>query len=126
MHQFASVPGAGLGLIGEEPPLSPMTVGRPGSAFSGAPVALKPIPTISLTRAAKSELNPEARRLVVRLLGGEELELGAFDEREGAMKAAAEVVALLAAAEASGDWPEIEGRFLRPGSIASIDVLAAE
>lgn len=50
MHQFASGPAASLGLIGEEPPLSPETVGRSGSAFSGAPVALKPMPTIPLTR----------------------------------------------------------------------------
>lgn len=123
MRQFASGPAASLGLVGEEPPLSPETVGRPGSAFSGAPVALKPIPTISLTRGEKAAANPDARRLVLRLLGGEELELATFDEREEAMAAAAELVAQLAAAESSGDWPEVEGRFLRPGSIASVDVL---
>lgn len=123
MHQFASGPAASLGLVGEEPPLSPETVGRPGSAFSGAPVALKPIPTISLTRAERAAANPDARRLVLRLLGGEELELATFDGCEDAMAAAAELVSQLAAAESSGDWPEVEGRFLRPGSIASVDVL---
>ena len=123
MQQFASGPAAGLGLVGEEPPLSPKTVGRPGSAFSGAPVALKPIPTISLTRAEKAAANPNARRLVLRMLGGEELELATFDDRDDAMAAAAELVSQLAAAETSGDWPEVEGRFLRPGSIASVDVL---
>jgi len=51
--------------------------------------------------------------------------LGAFDDRERAMEAASEIVARLAAADLSGEWPEIEGRFLRPGSIASVDVLAA-
>lgn len=123
MHQFASGPAASLGLVGEEPPLSPKTVGRSGNAFSGAPVALKPIPTISLTRAEKAGANPDARRLVLRMLGGEELELATFDISEEAMTAAAELVSQLAAAESSGDWPEVEGRFLRPGSIASVDVL---
>lgn len=123
MHQNASGPAAGLSLIGEEPPLSPVTVGRRGSAFSGAPVALKPIPSISLT-AAKLKATSNSRRLVLRLLGGEELELATFEDREEAMAAAAELVAQLAAAESSGDWPEIEGRFLRPGSIASVDVLS--
>lgn len=126
MHQFASGPAAGLGLIGDEPPLSPKTVGRPGTAFAGAPVALKPIPTIPLTSSARAAANPDARHLVLRLLGGEELELATFANREDAMAAAAELVAQLAAAEASGDWPEVDGRFLRPGSIASVDVLPAD
>jgi hypothetical protein len=129
MHQFASGPLGATVPIGSEPPLSPATVGRaPGStAFLDGPVSLKPIPTIPRPAPAPMPETPaasvEARRLVVRLLGGEELELGTFDDRDGAMEAAAEVVARLAAAETAGDWPELEGRFLRPGSIASVDVL---
>jgi hypothetical protein len=68
----------------------------------------------------------EVRRLVVRLLGGEEVELGSFDDRDDAMKAAQELVARFSSAEAAGEWPEVEGRFLRPGSVASIDVLVAD
>ena len=127
MHQFASGPLGSVSLIGTEPPLSPETVGRaPGSpAFLDGPVELKPIPTLprSLTVPERPAPDPEARRLVVRLLGGEELELDRFDGRDDAMKAAAEVVAQLAGAEASGNWPEIDGRFVRPGSVASVDVL---
>ncbi|HUQ23383.1 MAG TPA: hypothetical protein VM049_10270 [Gaiellaceae bacterium] len=67
----------------------------------------------------------EVRRLVVRLLGGDEIELGSFDERDDAMDAAQQLVARFSSAEASGDWPEVDGRFLRPGSVASIDVLVA-
>jgi hypothetical protein len=67
----------------------------------------------------------EVRRLVVRLLGGDEIELGSFDERDDAMEAAQDLVARFSSAEASGEWPEVDGRFLRPGSVASIDVLVA-
>jgi hypothetical protein len=67
----------------------------------------------------------EARRLVVRLVGGDEVELGSFDDRGDAMSAAQELVARFSSAEAAGEWPEIEGRFLRPGSVTSIDVLIA-
>jgi hypothetical protein len=67
----------------------------------------------------------EVRRLVVRLLGGDEVELGTFDERDDAMEAAQQLVERFSSAEASGEWPEVDGRFLRPGSIASIDVLVA-
>ena len=137
MHQIASGPSASVSLIGTEPPLSPETVGRaPGSsAFLDAPMALKPIPTVpTIPTIPRPEPQPEPetpaakveqRRLVIRLLGGDELELGAFDDRDRAMEAATEIVARLAAADLSGEWPEIEGRFLRPGSIASVDVLAA-
>ena len=68
----------------------------------------------------------EIRRLVVRLLGGEEIELGTFDERDAAMDAAQELVTRFSTAEAAGEWPEVEGRFLRPGAVASIDVLVSD
>jgi hypothetical protein len=68
----------------------------------------------------------EVRRLVVRLLGGDEVELGSFDERDDAIEAAQQLVARFSAAEAAGEWFEVEGRFLRPDSVASIDVLVAE
>jgi hypothetical protein len=71
-----------------------------------------------------SEPTGEAgRRLVVRLVGGEELELGEFEHRGDAVEAAQELVVRFSSAEASGEWPEIEGRFLRPASVTSIDVL---
>jgi hypothetical protein len=128
MHQFASGP-LGADVVGSEPPLSPETVGRaPGSsAFLDGSVTLKPIPTIPRPAPAPPPETPAAdsRRLVVRLLGGEQLELATFDDREAAMAAAADLVAIFAAAEADGEWPEVEGRFLRPGSIASVDVLVA-
>lgn len=137
MHQFASNPVVPVGVIGSEPPLSPETVGRaPGSpAFLDGPLSLKPIPALPQPAPAPEPASapaPEApptagsRRLVVTLLGGDELELGSFDDRDGAMAVATEVVSQLAAAEAAGEWPEIDGRFLRPASIASVDVLLAD
>ena len=56
---------------------------------------------------------------------GEEFELATFDDRDGAIDAAKELVRSFSTAEESGDWPEMEGRFLRPASVASIDVLVA-
>ena len=67
----------------------------------------------------------ETRRLVVRLVGGEEVELGSFDNRDGAIEAAHDLIARFSSAEAAGKWPEVEGRFLRPESVASIDVLVS-
>ena len=140
MHQFANGSSAAVSLLGGEsgPPVGPATVGRPSSGYDAPPIPLRPFPT-SVAKAAV-ETQPEAeqeaehedvpvvaevRRLVVRLLGGDEIELGSFDERDDAMEAAQQLVARFSSAEASGEWPEVDGRFLRPGSVASIDVLVA-
>ena len=137
MHQFAIVSSAAVGLLGggEGPPVGPETVGRPPSAFEAPPVPLRPFPRTVTAAPVESEEEPETgdlplaaevRRLVVRLLGGDEVELGTFDDRDDAIEAAQELVARFSAAEAAGEWPEVEGRFLRPDSIASIDILVAE
>ena len=148
MYDFASGPSASASLLGgSEPPLSPELVGGSPS-FLEVPVPLKPIPTVMSTTTmpapapipalpepiAASEppssveaapVETTAAKLVVRMLGGDELELGTFDDRAGAIEAAKELVAGFSAAEESGDWPEMDGRFLRPASVASIDVLVA-
>ena len=85
-----------------------------------APLTFEPL---SLVESAPVEAT--AARLVVRMLGGEELELGTFDDRSAAIDAAKELVRNFGTAEESGDWPELNGRFLRPASVASIDVLVA-
>ena len=137
MHQFASGSSAAVSLLGGDsgPPVGPETVGRPPSGFEAPSVPLRPFPTsVALAPAEPVQeaeievpaLTADVRRLVVRLLGGEEVELGSFDDRGDAMEAAQELVARFSSAEAAGEWPEVEGRFLRPGSVASIDVLVAE
>ena len=139
MYDFASGPSASASLLGgSEPPLSPEMVGGSPS-FLEAPVPLKPMPTVMSTTTLPAPaplpappslveappLETSAARLVVRMLGGEELELGTFDDRGDAIEAAKGLVASFSTAEESGDWPEMDGRFLRPASVASIDVLVA-
>jgi hypothetical protein len=62
------------------------------------------------------------RRVVIRLHGGEELEVGRVHGREAAVTLAREVSGRIETSTAAGVWPEVDGRFLRPGSIISIDV----
>ena len=137
MHQFASGSSAAVGLLGGDsgPPVGPETVGRPPSGFEAPAIPLRPFPSAVAVAPAQPAQVPETvempiaaevRRLVVRLLGGEEVELGSFDDRTDAMEAAQELVARFSSAEAAGEWPEVDGRFLRPGSVASIDVLVAD
>ena len=143
MHQFASGSSAAVSLLGGNssgPPVGPDTIGRPPSNYEAPPIPLRPFPTSMLSAVAtlpepvteqdvETEDAPsmaEVRRLVVRLLGGDEIELGSFDDRGDAMDAAQQLVARFSSAEAAGEWPEVDGRFLRPGAVASIDVLVAD
>jgi hypothetical protein len=59
---------------------------------------------------------------VLRLLNGELLELGSFDDRATADASASQVIQQLIAGEAAG-WLAFDGRYVRPGAIVSLDVL---
>ena len=113
-----------------EPPLSPETIGRAPSSFD-APVPLVPFDELVRRKAAAQTVTAlppvdasERIRLVVRLAGGDELEVATYAVYAEATAQAKELVACLSAAEAAGEWPEIDGRHLRPASIVSVDVVA--
>ena len=130
MYEFASGAAApvAVGLIGaEDPPLSPEPVGPAPSNFEAPPIPLRSFEAILAERssaaAADAPAPVETRRVVIRLLGGEQLELASYDDREAAVAAARELMTRFSAADDTGEWPELDGRFVRPGSVASIDVL---
>lgn len=62
----------------------------------------------------------DAARVVLRLVNGEELELGAYEERVTAEAEATRIVAQLADSPA---WFRVDGRYVRPGAIVSLDVV---
>ena len=134
MQQFVSGPGAATGLVDDDgPPLSPETVGRAPSNFD-PPVPLRPLAELIAEKAlAAAKDRPadtvpavaDASRIVLRLLGGEVIELACYDDRDEALSAARELAELFRSAEETGDWPEVDGHFVRPGSVAVIDVVAA-
>ena len=139
MYEFVSSAAApvAVGLIGsEDPPLSPEPVGPAPSNFEAPPVPLRSFESIlaehtstataTLTAVAPAPETVETRRVVLRLLGGEQFELAAYAGRDDAVAAARELMTRFSTAETAGEWPELDGRFIRPGSVASIDVLSSE
>jgi hypothetical protein len=66
-----------------------------------------------------------ARRVVLRMSGGESVELVRMSSEDEAITVARDFVRRIAEAEAAGVWPEFEGRFLRPDTIVSVDVEVA-
>ncbi|HWG55673.1 MAG TPA: hypothetical protein VNT58_04035 [Gaiellaceae bacterium] len=126
MHAFAAGPAGATALLGgsSEPPVSPDTIGRAPSNFEAPPVPVVPIEDlVRKNSVADAAAAVEQRRVVLRFAHGDELEMGTYDDRDAAHARAKELVGLLAEAEAAGDWPEIDGRHLRPAAIVSIDVL---
>jgi hypothetical protein len=124
-----------LGLV-SEPPLSPVAVGARPSVIE-LPVTPTRAPEQPPEQEPVHVPEPEAawavedadagpRRVVVRLLGGDHVELDEARSREEAFAVAREIVHRIAAAEADGEWPELEGRLVRPGAIVSVDVLRTE
>jgi len=132
MYEFASGAAApvAVGLIGsDDPPLSPEPVAPAPSNFEAPPVPLRSFESILAERTTMAAVPPpaalETRLVVIRLLGGEQVELAGYDDRDAAVTAARELMTRFSAAETAGEWPELEGRFIRPGAVASIDVLSA-
>lgn len=114
-----------------EPPLSPMALGaRPSVAEVPAlPATPAPEPAPDPVPAdawAVEDTEAGPRRVVIRLIGGESVELEETGSRDEALAIAREVVRRIAAAEESGEWPEVAGRLLRPGAIVSVDVLRTD
>ncbi len=114
MHSIANGSAAAVGLVGTAPP--PVTE---TSADSPNFLVLPAEPVAELRELPANG----PRRLVVRMVGGEEVELGDFEDRDEAVGAAQDLVTRFSSAEVSGEWPEVDGRFLRPAAITSVDVL---
>jgi hypothetical protein len=65
----------------------------------------------------------DLRRVVVRLCDGDAVQVGTAPNRDGAIVLARSTIADIESAEE--EWPMIGTRLLRPGSIVSVDLLAA-
>lgn len=116
----------------EPPPLAAEAVREdaPTAAFepppvpdliAAEPVAIAPGPVF--VPEPEPEPVPVASGFVVRgrLVNGEEIEIASVDDAEGAQRIARD--AMRACARNDGaDWPVLNGRYVRPDSIVSIEV----
>jgi hypothetical protein len=124
-----------------DPPPAPFEPSASHEASYEAPVPLHPYSVEESSDApsgwVQEEVPAEAgeehytvdgamRRIVVRLTGGETVELAAAWDPESALEQGREAVRRIADAEATGEWPEFDGRFLRPDTIVSVDIQVAE
>lgn len=68
----------------------------------------------------------ETRRVVIKVRGGEEIEVGRAQGREPAVRIARDTIRMIEDAQAGDEWPAVGDRFLRPDAIVSIDVQRAD
>lgn len=123
-----------------DPPPAPFE-SSPSPSYE-APASLHPFPVAESTDSpdgwVQEDVPAEAgeeyhesdggavRRIVLRLTGGETVELGSTSSAEDAIERGREAVRRIAQAESTGEWPEFDGRFLRPDQIVSVDVQVAD
>lgn len=63
----------------------------------------------------------EERRVVVRLVDGQEVGIGTAPTRDQALELARSVVSAIE--RPSGEWPLVGDRLLRPDAVVSVDVI---
>jgi hypothetical protein len=100
----------------------------PGWAHEDALARLLDPPPIpgSEPAATPDPATRETRRVVMRVQGADDVELGRVEGREAAVDMARETIRAIEAAQARGEWPQVEDRFIRPGAIVSVDVQRAD
>jgi hypothetical protein len=105
--------------------LEPQAAPEPQAALeSQAPepqVALEP-PARPVPPAAPKPGAVSKASVFVRLTSGERISGGQFESQEAAEQRARE---LMIAIDAGGDWPRVDGRFIKPDAVVSIDVDAS-
>jgi hypothetical protein len=106
----------------EEPVLAQPTA-EPSTDGSAAESSTHVEPAATPT-ADGSPAESSTHFVVLRLSEGEHLEVGMFGSGAEAQDFAREVVRQIAATEGESAWPFFAGRFLRPETIVSVDVIA--
>jgi hypothetical protein len=110
-------------LTGGEQPAQATPAPAPTPPPVPAPVAPAPVaasePHLPPPAEPKPSVQGVTAEVFVRLTSGERIPVGAFDGQSAAEQCAREVMAAL---DSDGDWPQIEGRYIRPDAVVSIDV----
>lgn len=78
-------------------------------------------PELVVAETPVAEESTALWRVLIRLTNGERVDAGDFSDPEGAKQHARSLMSHLADAE-QGDWPFVDGRFLKPDTIVSVDI----
>ena len=116
---------AGLFTQAAEEALAPVAEQPAAPAPEPAPLA-DPVPVQPEHTAQANGSAPDVvptHFVVLRLAQDDHVEIGGFPSKEEAENFARTVVGRIGRAEEQGEWPVFAGRFLRPQTIVSVDVV---
>jgi Type II secretion system (T2SS), protein E, N-terminal domain len=106
-------------------PAPPAPPYPPAATVPEPPPETPPVPTPAEPTAAETPepvaADAPAWRLTIRLTNGERVEAGDYADQETAKQEAKAVMMQVADAD-SGEWPFVNGRFLKPDTIVSVDI----
>jgi hypothetical protein len=102
-----------------QPPAAPAPPPAPVQPAPEPVAAAKPAPEPAPAPKPEPKAAQVTAEVFVRLTSGERISVGAFGGQSAAEQCARE---LMAALDSDGDWPQIEGRYIRPDAVISIDV----
>jgi hypothetical protein len=71
---------------------------------------------------AELPITSDVRHVVLRLVDGDQIDIGSTRGRDAAVELARTTAAAVDSAADAGVWPEFADRFVRPGAIVSVDV----
>ena len=114
-----------------EPPPLPAEPEPEPVAAQPEPAVLQPQPAVEEPEPLAAqpepqsveESQPSTHFVLVRLTDGETLQVGEFATAAEATACAQEAVGQISAAASDASWPLFAGRYLRPDTIASVDLL---
>jgi hypothetical protein len=119
----AEAPVAPAPVVAVVPEPEPEPDPEPVAALAEPIVAAVPDPFVDPPQPASAEpAGTATAHVFVRLASGERVDAGSFDSEDAAERRARELMRVL---DAGGDWPQLDGRYIRPDAIVSIDVDAS-
>lgn len=111
-------------MTSSQPDLSaggPLASGEPLSTPSTPPEAA-PTPILQADPAHESQQGTKTVRVMIRLTDGDQIDAGGYSTNEQAIERARALIGSIES-QSGGEWPFLSGRFLRPETIVSIDLI---
>ena len=115
-----------LAPVAHEEPAQPEAPAPPAAEEPAQPTPVEHPVEVQPAAEAPAEPSVEEaanQQVVLRLQGGETLEVGAFTSTAEASACAQEVVRQIASTDEQGTWPFFANRFVRPDTILSVDLI---
>ena len=106
----------------DDMPARAAAAGAPAALTPDVPAASTPLEPPLLQRRSASAAVEKTVRVMIRLSDGDRVDGGGFANADDAIERAKALIHSIEA-ESGSEWPFLNGRFLRPETIVSVDLV---